>query len=156
MERFRIIIVIVLVVAIGTLLFFLFNRRTPVPFTKHGPTATIKGHTFYVTIASSDQQKVTGLSNTNSLPQDEGMYFPFDKAGYYGFWMKEMKYPLDILFIQNNKIVSLYQNIQPPKDVNMPLEVYKPTEPADGVLEINAGISKKYGFKTGDNVATNF
>lgn len=156
MDRFRIIIAIVIIIIIGALVFFLFNRRTPVPFTKHGPTATIKGHTFYVTLAQTDQQKVTGLSNTNSLPQDEGMYFPFDTAGYYGFWMKEMRYPLDILFIHNNKIVSLYQNIQPPKDANTPLQVYKPTEPADGVLEINAGKAKQYGIKTGDSVTTNF
>ena len=62
-----------------------------------------------------------------------------------------MKFPFDIIFINATNIVSLVENAQPlTPNMNSPL--YTPQQPADKVLEINAGLVKKYGIKNGDAV----
>lgn len=107
----------------------------------------IKGHAFQVELAKTDKEKQVGLSKYKSIPQERGMLFIFDKPEFYSFWMKEMKFPIDIIFINNSRIVTIYQNL--PIDN---LNIYSPTSPSDKVLEINANISKKYGFGVGDSV----
>lgn len=115
-------------------------------------TVTISNHQFKVTIAKTPQDKQTGLSDKKTLPQDYGMLFPFDTADYFPFWMKNMQFPIDIIYINNNKIVTIFQNVQPPKSKEESLPILKPTEPANNVLEINAGLSQKYNFQTGNQV----
>lgn len=115
------------------------------------PTVTINGHNLQVTVADSREEQEIGLSETESLPQDQGMIFLFEKPDYYAFWMKDMKLPIDIIYIKNNQIVTILNNAQPPKEEESPI-VYTPTEPSDKVLEINAGLSEKYDFKKGDIV----
>jgi uncharacterized membrane protein (UPF0127 family) len=63
-----------------------------------------------------------------------------------------MKFPLDIIFIRDKKIVDMVQNLQAPKSATENPQIYNPKAPADAVLEINAGLSSKYGFKEGDSV----
>ncbi len=119
-----------------------------------GPTETIGGHTFNIEIAKTPTEKEIGLSSKQSLPQDQGMLFPFDKPGNYSFWMKNMKFPIDIIYIKYNTIVSIFQNVQPPSSTEQELPIYTPVAAADSVLEINAGLSSKYNFKEGDKVTS--
>ena len=122
--------------------FFLFKKA---------PTVTINGHNLEVTVADSPEEKEIGLSETTSLSQNQGMIFLFEKPDYHAFWMKNMKLPIDIIYINNDQIVTIQSNVLPPKEEESPI-VYIPTEPSDKVLEINAGLSEKYGFKKGDVV----
>jgi len=115
-------------------------------------TATIKNQTFAIDVAKTPEAKQIGLSQKNSIPSNYGMYFPFDKADYYAFWMKNMKLPIDIIFIRENKIVTIHDSVQPPIEESDNLPLYQPDEPADAVLEITAGLSKKNGFAKGDTV----
>ncbi|MGN6351023.1 MAG: DUF192 domain-containing protein, partial [Candidatus Nitrosocosmicus sp.] len=74
----------------------------------------IKSLVIYVDLAITPDQQAKGLSIKNSLNDSEGMLFPFDKPGDYSFWMKDMKFPIDILWIDaNNKIVHIEKNLQP-------------------------------------------
>ena len=122
--------------------FFLFKKT---------PTVTINGHNLEVTVADSAEEKEIGLSETTSLSQNQGMIFLFEKPDYHAFWMKNMKLPIDIIYINNDQIVTIQSNVLPPKEEESPI-VYIPTEPSDKVLEINAGLSEKYDFKKGDTV----
>lgn len=115
---------------------------------------TIKNKSFNLLYAKSNKEKEVGLSEKKSLPEDQAMLFTFDTAGLYPFWMRDMKFPIDIIFINNNKIVTIF-SAQPPKFTSDALPIYKPDEPANMVLEINAGLSDKYGFKKGDDVKIN-
>ena len=115
------------------------------------PTVTINGQSIAVTVADSAEEKEIGLSETKSLPQNQGMIFLFEKPDYHAFWMKNMKLPIDIIYIKDDRIVTIQSNVWPPKKEESPL-VYVPTEPSDKVLEINAGLSEKYDFKKGDMV----
>jgi uncharacterized membrane protein (UPF0127 family) len=113
-------------------------------------TVTINNQTFHVSLAQSEAARQQGLSGKDSLPTNEGLLFLFDKPDYYAFWMKDMKFPIDIIFINGNKIVSITENAKPVTTGQLP--TFQPTGPSDKALEINAGLSKKYTIKPGDTV----
>lgn len=116
------------------------------------PTATINKHTFNLYVAKNPKDKKIGLSKYSNIPQNFGMIFLFDKPDFYSFWMKDMKFPIDILFIKDDKIVTIYQNVSPPKGQNEGLLTYKSKSPVDKVLEINSGLSQRYNIREGDLV----
>jgi len=120
-------------------------------FFKKTATVTIDNHSFNVFIAASEQERIDGLSKTKSLALNQGMIFLFDKSDYYSFWMKNMKFPIDIIFINNDQVVTIQSNAQIVKAQENPT-IYASTAPANKVLEIQVGLSKKYNFKNGDKV----
>lgn len=114
----------------------------------------IDNKTFFVLLAKTEEEKTTGLSTRSSLPQDEGMLFLFPSSDYYAFWMKDMRFNLDIIYINGTKVVSIISNIPYLKTTSTAmLPVYKPTFPADKVLEINAGLSQRYHIHVGDTIS---
>ena len=119
---------------------------------KKSPTAKINNHEFKLQIAKTAIEKEIGLSKYKNLVKDEGMLFTFEKPDYYSFWMKQMKFPIDIIYIKDGKIVTIYKNVSPPKKAAEGLLIYKPKIPSSMVLEINAGLSSKYNLKEGDRV----
>ena len=130
-----------------------FTKTGKLPFlnVEKTPTATINNHTFKLLVAKTAQEKEIGLSKRKSLDKNSGMLFTFDQPDYYSFWAKDMQFPIDILFINNDKIVTIYKDIKPQKDQDS-LPILKPKEVSDIVLEINAGLSEKYKFSEGDLV----
>jgi uncharacterized membrane protein (UPF0127 family) len=125
-------------------LIFIVQQKTSTPY------ATIDNHTFFIEIAKTPAQQETGLAKYVSIERNFAMYFPFNHADYYSFWMKGMHFPIDILFLRNNKIVTVFSDIAPKPDYQN--YIYKPVQPADAVLEISAGLTKQYGFKIGDTL----
>ena len=115
------------------------------------PTVKINNRTFKLFVAKTDKDRQIGLSKYKKIDSTQGMVFSFSKASYYPFWMKEMKFSIDIIYIKDGKIVTIYKNVPTPKDNSNP-PVYNSTAPADTVLEVNAGLSQKYNFKEGDKV----
>lgn len=146
-------LIILIIFLIGGIIFFRFNPFSSTQTKNQNHTVSIDNHVFAVTIAQTDDEKHIGLSKRTSLPDNEGMLFPFQKPDYYQFWMKNMQFPLDIIYIHNNKIVTIVNDLPAPKGTanNNPPR-FVPVEPAETVLEINAGLSKKYNFKVGDSV----
>lgn len=112
----------------------------------------INGKTFKVDLAQTPEQQVTGLSQTNSLRDNQGMLFVFADKRYRNFWMKDMKFPIDIIWIEDNTIIGIEQNAPVPAkdDTNPP--VFRSSGEANYVLEINAGLAEKYGIKVNDQV----
>lgn len=150
------IIVVVILVILGVIFVNIVSNNFQFPFTNSQPksTVTIDGHTFYVRIVKTEKDKEIGLSNTSSLPKNQGMLFVFDKPDYYAFWMRNMKFPIDIIYIANKKIVTIFPNAPALKNANETLSIYKPHQAADIVLEINAGLASQYHFSVGDTVST--
>lgn len=118
-----------------------------------GKSATINNQSFNLLIANDDKSRQIGLSNRKSLDQKQGMLFIFPKKGVYSFWMKNTEIPLDMIYINDGKIVYIVKNAPPQAGNNGQLPIYTPSSDANYVLEINGGLSEKYKFKNGDKVA---
>jgi uncharacterized protein len=112
----------------------------------------IDGKQFFVDVARTDEQKEKGLDIYNQLPLRRGMIFPFSTTDYFTFWMKGMKFPIDILYINENKVVDIFPEVPYPKTSSETPAIVKSGQKANYVLEINAGLSQKYHFKKGDDI----
>jgi len=116
-------------------------------------TLYINNHPFKIEIADSESLRIKGLSGRKNLTQDRGMLFIFPTAGFYHFWMKEMNFPLDFIWINNNKVIDLTQNVPIPKNVSdSELPTYTSSTPADKILEVNSGIVAALNISVGDTV----
>ncbi len=113
---------------------------------------TIGNQTLRFEVARDEKAKEMGLSGRTSLANDAGMAFPFEKSDIYRFWMKDMNFPLDMVLMNNKRVVTIFKDVPPPKSANDQLPIYKPTEPVNLVLELNAGQADKLGIKPGDTL----
>ena len=113
---------------------------------------TINGISIYVDLAIKENQKKNGLSIKDSIDSNEGMLFFFDEPQKTSFWMKNMKFPIDIIWLDESfSIVHIEKNIQTcESDLYCP--TYTPNTNALYVLETIAGFSQKYNLKIGDKV----
>ena len=103
---------------------------------------------FSVEVARSPDELGRGLMFRESLPQDEGMLFIFEKSGYYNFWMKNTLIPLDMIWINESKeVVFIANDVQPCAQDPCPEIV--PNRVAKYVLEVNAGAVGKIGLIVG-------
>jgi uncharacterized protein len=90
-----------------------------------------------------------GLSDREGLPEGNGMLFVLDASQGHGFWMKGMRFPLDIIFIgKEMQITEILENLQPCEEC----PIYVPTHQPAYVLEINAGLTRRYGLSVGDTL----
>ena len=97
-------------------------------------------------IALSADEKQKGLSGRDYLAKNKGMLFIFPQSGSYPFWMKDMKFPIDIIWLDDGlKIIGLEKNINP----NTFPEKFSPPSPAKFVLEVNGGWSDEIKIKEG-------
>lgn len=97
-------------------------------------------------VASTSDQQAKGLGGRASLKAGTGMLFPFAHPGDYGFWMKDMHFPLDMVWISSNKkVASVTSNISP----DTYPEVFYPPLAISYVLELNAGDAVRFGIATG-------
>ena len=105
-----------------------------------------------VEVRATEAERELGLSYRPSLGENEGMVFKFPTAAQYGFWMKGMKFDLDMIWIREGQVVDISSGVPAPKNDSAPLPVVRPSAPADMVLEVNAGWSERHGVKVGDLV----
>ncbi len=114
---------------------------------------SISGKVLSVEVARSALDKTRGLSGRESLGSD-GMLFLFDKEGNYGFWMKDMKFPIDMVWIRKGKVIGFSENAVPESGKQIwSLKVYYPPEAIDSVLEVNVGFVSTNKIKIGDEVS---
>lgn len=122
-------------------------------FNRPDATAQIGDVALELEVARTTIERQEGLSNRDSLPENRGMLFIFDKPDYYSFWMKNMKFPIDIIFINGERVVTIHKNVKPQAAVSNSLPLYGSKEPADKVLEINAFKSDDLDIKEGDTIS---
>jgi len=124
------------------------------------PTPTVKqikinNTNLSVTIADTENLRTKGLTDLDNLPQDKGMLFVFEsKSIVPSFWMKDMKFPLDFIWIKDGEVAQIDANIPYPSSdtLDTAVKVYIPSSPVDYVLEVNAGFSATNNIKIGDKV----
>ena|SRR3990167_36404 len=122
---------------------------------KESTQVVVKDLTIKAKIADDPKEHQAGLSDYSSLALDEGVLFVFDQSKRHIFWMKDMDFAIDIIWIDEaKKIVDIAQNVPPePNKSDKELTRYAPKSDARYVLEINAGLSALHNFQVGDQVS---
>ena len=117
--------------------------------TRSRPTVVLGGRLFSVEIADTPALQQKGLSGHAPLNDREGMLFVFSRPDRYGFWMKDMLFPLDIIWIGSDWRIT---HIEHSLATSTYPAVFYPEAPSRYVLEISSGLSDTLGLKTGDIV----
>jgi len=119
----------------------------------------INGHEIKIEIMDTPAKQAQGLSGHESLAENSGMLFVFSKPARQNFWMKDMKFPIDIIWIRQtadgDRIVGFVENAPVPPSTDgleTSLEIFSSPDNVYKVLEINAGLVKRWGIKVGDLV----
>jgi len=108
----------------------------------------IGNQVFTVEVANSPASRARGLSGRQGLKDSEGMLFVFEEPVVPSFWMKGMRFPIDIIWIRSDKVVGFEKNAPPATSINSgQTKIYSPNEPVDRVLEVNAGTVSKFGIR---------
>ncbi|MFC1598282.1 DUF192 domain-containing protein [Patescibacteria group bacterium] len=114
---------------------------------------TINDTVFTVEVADNTVERALGLQHRESLPEQHGMLFIFDSNQMYPLWMKNTLIPLDAIWIEDDIVVGITENIQPEPGVpDYGLKKYQASRPVNNILEINAGEAAKFGISEGDAV----
>jgi len=108
----------------------------------------IGNNKYLIYIATTPKEQELGLSIASVLPKNQGMIFEFPDYGFHSFWMKDMKIGLDMLFINDTKIVDILENITPQ---TYP-QTFTSKTPANKVIEIPLGEAKMNKISIGDTV----
>lgn len=105
------------------------------------------GQLLKVQVADEDAEHEKGLMFVKSMPQDEGMLFVWPQAKVRSFWMRNTFIPLDLIYLNGNRVVSVITWAKPFDETGLPSGY-----PADMVLEVNGGWTADHGIKIGDTL----
>jgi hypothetical protein len=97
-------------------------------------------------VAETRAQKTQGLSDRTTLPEGTGMWFPYPDARRRSFWMRDMHFPLDFVWVRDGTIVALNENVSPAAGEGTKVQ---PKEPIDAVLEVPGGTIARWGWTVG-------
>jgi uncharacterized membrane protein (UPF0127 family) len=127
-------------------LFFIWGGIAKAPVSDN---LSIGGHIFEYETADTPAQQAKGLAVRASLAADHAMLFRFPAAGTQCFWMKDMRFNLDIIWLSaQKKVVHIEPNLSP--------NSYPHSYCADDtqfVVEVNGGVSQQLGLQTGDTIS---
>ena len=143
--NYRIIVIILAIAGVIALLFF-NSSKTNKP-AENFVKVKIGNAEVKAEIADTLLKQIKGLMFRESLAANDGMLFIFNDSGFHSIWMMNMKIPIDIIWLnENKKVVSIKENA-PPCSFNC--TSYRPMEQASYVLEVNAGFAKSHNIKEG-------
>jgi uncharacterized membrane protein (UPF0127 family) len=147
---------VLLLVAAGVLLgvgIFLALGEEDVDGPAPEAVVEIGGATVRADVADDEASRRRGLAGRAGLEDDEGMLFllPDDSPA---FWMKGMRFPIDIVWIDDGRVVDVTADVPPPRESesDAALPTYSPRRPANRALEVNAGWAARHGVTRGDVV----
>jgi uncharacterized membrane protein (UPF0127 family) len=114
---------------------------------QHLPTVKMQigSKTFTLEVADDDLEQQTGLMFRDSMPADHGMIFVFDDAEVRGFWMKNTRIPLDIIYVAPDGVIVAIKPLEP-----FDLRSTSSDRPAQYAIELNRGMAAASGIKVGD------
>ena len=142
----RSLLIIGIILLLGVLAVFLLGNKDTL---KERKTIQIGKSKLSAEVADTMIKQVRGLSGRASLSEDEGMLFVYQSPQMLSFWMKDMRFSIDIIWIDENKtIVSILSDISPD---TFP-QTFAPPTPAQYVLEVQAGWALTHGIVAGDRL----
>ena len=144
--NFKIVLFVTIVILLG-ISYYSFSRYNE-------DTVDINGYIFKVELVQSSEATSLGLSGRESIAHDEAMLFIFSDKKIRSFWMKDMNFDIDLLWIDDNQIVAWEKNMPAWQNVkaDYDLPVYNSPQPIDKVLEIRAGLIDELNIQIGDTI----
>ena len=150
--RKTVIVVFVISIPILFLMWYQANEKALLPqeiFPDQLHTLQINDATIEIELADTFRKRVQGLSGRIALEENKGLFFVFDESDFHSIWMKEMFFPIDIIWIDENlHIVDIKENALPQ---SYP-ETFRPQVPARYILEIHAGFADEFDLRIDDSV----
>lgn len=137
-------------------LFFIFFQKTnSISKTKDHQKIAIQiaEHKLEVEVVNTPESITRGLSAREQLGSD-GMLFILPQRIIPSFWMKDMQFNLDFVWIDGDRVIDLTENVPAPDSATKlsDLPVYSPQSPVDKVLELEAGKAQKWGIEIGEKI----
>jgi uncharacterized membrane protein (UPF0127 family) len=106
------------------------------------PLALPSGKVLQVEVMATDEDRAMGLMFRPSLPPDRGLLFVFDRLDFHGFWMKNCRFPIDMVWLDEKRaVVHVAEGVPPCK--SDPCPIYQPLRRAAYVVELNAGQARR-------------
>src|SRR3989344_2558804 len=141
-------ILLLILLAFFTAIYSIWRFKEPVK-TPTAALITINDVVVEAERADSFLKRQQGLSGRKQLKENGGMFFIFDKPAAYPFWMKDMEFPIDIIWIDENyRVVDITKNALPE---SFP-KIFLPSKPVKYVLEVNAGFADKNNISVNDKI----
>ncbi len=112
----------------------------------------LNGLPIFIETVTTTEAMAQGLGDRPSLATDHGMLFVYPQSDIYPFWMRHMKFSLDIIWFQDGKIIDVGYNVLPPKHLLDVPVTHTPIGPATHVLEVPAGQAAEYGLIPGSDI----
>lgn len=122
------------------------------PFSSETAVVTIDGVEIDAEIADTAPLRERGLSYRDALEPETGMLFVYDSAATRSFWMYEMRFCLDIIWIADGKVIGAAENACPAEQPGEEIPRFRSPEPAQFVLEVDAGWIVEHGIEAGAEV----
>ncbi len=152
-RSWRLLILLAAIVIIAIMVMRMSSPSIGVP--DDGSVAFEGGPIVPVEISDSQDEQVRGLSGRDGLAPGSGMLFVYDDQKVRTYWMKEMRFSIDIIWIADGQVIGFVERAVPPIGPGDPLDLYRSPEPADRVLEVEAGFIEEHGVFIGQTVVTN-
>lgn len=114
--------------------------------------AKIGNETYSLTVLDTQESRTSGLSGKSSLPERQGMLFDFKQEANWRIWMKNMKFPIDIAWLNSSKEIIYIKHNAKPEDYP---EKYSANMPSLYVVEVPANTFNKTGVSIGDKIEFN-
>jgi len=146
----------VLILLLGGLFFYFGNFVVNDIAQKNEIIEVVIGEkTYNLEIVTTDQDLEKGLAKFDQIENNQGMLFIFDKPGRWSVWMKDMKFNIDIIFLNENKeVVTIFQNVQFETHDNVfQYRKYVPDYDSKYVIELKEGEIKDNKIKLGDKIS---
>lgn len=110
---------------------------------------TVNGQRLIAEVSATSEQRTRGLTVKNALAENESMLFVFDNQAKHKFWMKDMKFPIDIIWIGSDKsVIDIEKSLQPCNSGFL-CSTYEPDGDSLYVLETVSGFAQKHGIVKG-------
>lgn len=116
--------------------------------------AHVRGQRILLEMARTPQQQAIGLMFRDDLPDDRGMLFPFDPPRPVNFWMRNVRFPLDMIFLRDGEVRAIAPNVPPCTTATCP--TYGPEDVVDQVIELKGGRAAALGITVGDTITIEY
>lgn len=135
-------LIALVLVLLGVAVYFILE-----PKLRPHVTLRVGDGVFSAQVLKTEKERTKGLSGRSSLAADEAMLFVYETDGRWPMWMKEMHFPIDIVWLdKNKKVVHIVKNVPPE---SYPNETFASTEDARYVIEFTAGTVAKKAIMIG-------